>query len=75
MSETPANAPAEKPRRTMKCKACGEQMPATRGVCPHCGATTTWFKVRTYVGCGALLLGGLAILANLLLALWGPSQQ
>lgn len=71
MSDTPENKPAAPPR-TRKCQACGKDMPAARSVCPECGHMSTWFKLRVFVGCASLTLGGLAILISLALALWGP---
>ena len=71
MSDETPKKPAT-PKRTRPCQGCGKDMPVTRSVCAECGYTTTWFKLRVAVGCLSLGLGGLAILASLALALWGP---
>lgn len=71
MSDETPKKPASPPR-TRPCQRCGKDMPASRSVCPECGHTSTWFKLRVVVGCLSLGLGGLAILLSLALALWGP---
>lgn len=75
MSEMdPKDAPVP-PVRSRPCKKCGKDMPAARSVCAECGHWDTWFKLRLYVGCASLLLGGLAILGSIATALWGPGSN
>ena len=70
----PKDAPLP-PTRTRPCSKCGKPMPAARGVCAECGHMDMWLKLRLYVGCASLLLGGLAILGTIATALWGPGSQ
>lgn len=65
----------QKPARTRPCPQCGKEVHAARGVCPECGYMSTWFKARVGIGCLFLGLGGLAILANIALALWGVRPE
>jgi len=63
------------PARTRPCSKCGKAIHAARGVCPECGHMGLWMKLRLYVGCASLVLGGLAILGSIATALWGPGSQ
>lgn len=74
MSNEPIQRKSDK--HTQPCAKCGQQMPAARSVCPHCGHMTTWFRVRLVLGCGSLLLGGLTILGWIVSLLMGapPAQ-
>lgn len=54
---------------TKECLNCHQQMPKARGVCPHCGYQTTWFKVRIGLGCISLLIAVLGMVGMLMIAL------
>jgi endogenous inhibitor of DNA gyrase (YacG/DUF329 family) len=55
---------------TKPCPQCGHMMLKTRHVCPECGYTSQWFKVRFAVGCVSILFG-LFWLAIMLLSVRG----
>jgi len=70
MSEEQVQTPA--PRI---CQGCEKELPKGRGVCPHCGQMTTWFKVRFFLGGAFVLLGFLCMVAMMILALIGGGGQ
>lgn len=61
------------PARTRPCKQCGKEVPVGRGVCPHCGGMSAWFRVRLFIGCAFVLIGLLAFAAIAIQSLLGIS--
>lgn len=58
--------------RTKPCRQCGKPMPRERGVCPHCGEMTPWFRVRFLVGCASVVIALIGMLIMLIRALVMP---
>lgn len=60
------------PPNTRPCPGCGEPLPVSRGVCPECGHVTPWFRIRFFVGCGALSVGFIALMFMIYMMLQAP---
>ena len=64
MSEEPA-----KPKLRVKiCPGCNKEISTDRFVCPDCGYTYPWFKVRLYLGGCGVVFFFLSMLAYMLLS-------